>query len=379
MEELYQLWQDQPYGVKSGLLPVLAVAFLLSQRENLAIYREGVFRPQMEEIDVDYLILNPKSVQLRWMALDDASRRLLLAMADTVQTLTPEYDLRHAQPIDVARGLVSIYESLPTWTKRTTRLSGNGLKIRDLFKHANDPNRLIFDDLPTQLGQGKKIKSSANLEQVVARAREGLEELVQAYPSMLELQQTLMLNELEVPNNSPQSLAELRDRVAKVRQKAADLRVEAFIGRLGQLDGNLQGFESIVSLATNKPPAQWVDLDLNKARLEISQFVREFLKLESIERFKSQPSKRVAAMAEVLGLDGQPRSPDDMVDPERKAVEALLKPLKKKLRSGDQSHRDYILKVFAEFVVDHFTRQEPGEKPKKATSKTRARARKSKE
>ena len=80
------------------------------------------------------------------------SRRLLSGMADVVRELDAANTLVHLEPIDVARGLVAIHESLPSWTKRTMRLSANAVRIRTLFKRAIDPNRFIFDDIPETAG-----------------------------------------------------------------------------------------------------------------------------------------------------------------------------------------------------------------------------------
>ena len=68
---------------------------------------------------------------------------------DTDQTL-PELE-----PIDVARGLVSLYDRLPPWVDRTQRLSANARRLRQLFKQASDPNRLIFDEIPAVLSDGE--------------------------------------------------------------------------------------------------------------------------------------------------------------------------------------------------------------------------------
>ena len=44
VSELFEQWQNPPFGVKNGLMPILAVAFVLSQRDKLAVYRDGIFR-----------------------------------------------------------------------------------------------------------------------------------------------------------------------------------------------------------------------------------------------------------------------------------------------------------------------------------------------
>ena len=126
-------------------MPILAVAFILSQRDKLAVYREGVFKARFDDVDVDYLAKDAGSIQLRWMDLTDISRRLLSDMAAIVRDLDDANQLVHLEPIDVARGLVAVYEQLSPWTKRTMRLSTNAVRIRDMFKRARDPNKFLFE------------------------------------------------------------------------------------------------------------------------------------------------------------------------------------------------------------------------------------------
>ena len=134
-------------------MPVLAVAFILSQRDKLAIYREGIFKARFDDVDVDYLAKDASTIQLRWMDLTDVARRLLSETAEIVRDLDKDNQLTHLEPIDVARGLVTIYDQLPQWTKRTMRLSANAVRIRDMFKRARDPNKFLFDDIPETLGE----------------------------------------------------------------------------------------------------------------------------------------------------------------------------------------------------------------------------------
>ena len=123
VHELFERWGNPPFGVKKGLMPILAVAFVQSQRDKLAVYRDGIFRAIFDDVDVEYLAKNPAFIQLRWMDLGDISRRLLSGMAQVVRDLDRRNALVHLEPIDVGRGLVAIYDQLPNWTTRTMRLS----------------------------------------------------------------------------------------------------------------------------------------------------------------------------------------------------------------------------------------------------------------
>lgn len=359
--ELIELWRKPPYGVKDGLMPLLAVAFVLSQRDKLAVYRDGIFRAKFDDVDVDYLAKDPSIIQLRWMDLTDISRRLLSGMAEIVRDLDESNGLTHLEPIDVARGLVAIFDKLPQWTTRTMRLSANAVRIRDLFKRAHDPNRFLFDDIPGTLGEDVALESTADLRRIIGSVREGMEELVHAYPSMLHRLRDLMLAELQVPNTSPQSLVELRGRAENIRQLAGDFRLEAFVGRLSQFDATDAGFEGIASLAANKPPRDWVDPDLDDAAIELADMAQKFIRTETYARVKGRTDKR-QAMAVVVGMGGRPApflEEFDVADSDRAAVNALIERVAATLDESDISRRSIILAALAELSARYMQTSAP--------------------
>ena len=352
---LFDLWRKPPFGVRDGLMPILAVAFILSQRDKLAVYREGVFKARFDDVDVDYLAKDAGSIQLRWMDLTDISRRLLSDMAAIVRDLDDANQLVHLEPIDVARGLVAVYEQLSPWTKRTMRLSTNAVRIRDMFKRARDPNKFLFDDLPETLGEDITLINEDTLYNIVRNVREGLEELVHAYPSMLHRLRDTMLAELQVPNTSPQSLAELRDRAENVRQVAGDFKLEAFISRLSQFNDSDACFEGIASLAASKPPRHWIDPDLDQTTVELADMAQKFLRAETYARVKGRPDKR-HAMAVVVGMDGRPTPVHDeftITDLERVEVDALIRKVDEALNCSGEKRRNVILAALAELSADY--------------------------
>jgi len=351
--ELYDLWREQPFGVKDGLMPVLAVSFILSCRDRMAIYREGVFRARFDDVDVDYLAKDPATIQVRWMDLSDLSRRLLSEMATVVRALDERNPLIHLEPIDVARGLVAVYEKLPAWTKRTMQLSANAVRVRDLFKRARDPNRFLFDDIPDLTGRGGALTNEIELHRAVTGLREGLEELAQAYPSMLHRLRDLMLAELRVPNLSSPSLAELRDRAENIRQLVGDFHIEAFVGRLAHFDNAEETFEGIASLAANKPPRP----DLDAAAIDIADMAQKFLRAETYTRVKGRPEKR-QALAVFIGMNGRPTpilEEFDIADSDREAVNVLIERVAAALDEADTTKRSVILAALAELSARYMT------------------------
>lgn len=350
VSELYKIWRETPFGLKDGLMPVIVVAYMLSMRSHLAFYREGVFLSRFIDLDVEYLTMDSNDIQLRWMDLSDFSRNLLSGMADVVRSVDANNTLRDLQPIDVGRGLISIYDRLHPWTKRTMKLSGNAKRVRNIFKQANDPNKFIFDDIPAVFGGEITFSDNTESKVVTDIVHEGLKELCQAYPRMLRQLSDLIIRELQVPNDSPQALAELRSRAENIKQVAGDFRLEAFIGRIASFGGSDADVESIASLALNKPPRDWIDLDVDRAAVEVTDLAQQFIKIESFARVKGRTNKR-HSMAIVVAVDGRPTPFSEefnITENDYKVVASLVSEVERTLFATEGRERNVILATLAE-------------------------------
>ena len=350
VSEIYSVWRGQPFGIKDGLLPVLAAAFILSMRREVAFYRQNVFQARVTDLDMDYLAKDPRDVQVRWMDLSEGSRRLLSDMAGIVRSLDPENGLPDLDPIDVAKGLVSIYDRLSPWVGRTQRLSANARRVRQLFKQASDPNSLIFDDIPRSLSDGMGQSHEDALRTIPNNVREGLMELQQAYPAMLHRLRETLLSELQVPNASAPMLAELRARAENVRDLSGDHRMEAFVMRLSRFFGVDEDVESLAGMVANKPSRSWVDADIDRATIELAGMALRFMRLESLAHVKGRADKR-HSMAVTVGMGGRPATVHDEFDVtslERPEVDVLVSKMKETLQTAGEERRNVILAALAE-------------------------------
>ncbi len=350
LAEIYAIWRKPPLGIKNGLLPILAAAFILSKRRELAFYRQSIFQSQITDLDMEYLAKDEHSVQLRWMELSDKQRALLTMMVDIVRELDPANTLPDLEPIDAARGLVSIYDHLPPWVSRTQRLSANAKQVRRLFKQARDPNSLIFDDIPQRLSDGPEWDGSYTIAHISDNVRSGLMELRDAYPAMLHRLRETLLAELQVPNASASLLEELRARAENVRQLSGDHRLEAFIVRLTHFHGSDQDMESLASMAINKPPLSWVDADIDRSAVALAEMAQNFIHLESYAHVKGRSDKR-HAMAVTVGMNGQRATVQDIFDVtdlDRVEVEQLIERMEETLQNYGEQRRNVVLAALAE-------------------------------
>lgn len=349
--EIYNLWREPPFGVRDGLMPILAVAYLLSERNNLAFYRDGIFQSRLRDIDIEILSKDATAIQLRHINISEGSKTLLSGMAEIVRELDPENSLKNLEPIDVARGLVALFDKIHPWAQRTMYLSKDAIRIRNLFKKANDPNQFLFDDIPGLLGEGGNSLNNIEItNHVINLVYNGLRELKEAYPGELRRLRELMLAELQVPNISPQALAELRERAENIKQLSGDFRLEAFVVRLTDFSGIDQDIEGIASLATNKPPKAWVDNDLARAKVEVTILAQKFIRTEAYARVKGRKDKR-QSLSVVIGLKGRPtpvHQDFEVMESDRQDIDLLIAKIDNSIKESFSGDKQVILAALAE-------------------------------
>ena len=179
---------------------------------------------------------------------------------------------------------------------------------------------------------------------------------------MLKRLQDMMLDELQVPNIPPRALSELRGRAKNIRQLAGDFHLDAFIGRLAQVDDTTEAFESIASLVSSKPPRSWADPDVDRAAINIAEMAQKFLRAETFARVKGRLEKR-QSMAVIVGVNGRPApvyEEFDVTEADRAAIDKLVSQMEKVFNGTSNQHKNVTLAALAEFTAKYLQ----GDKPK---------------
>jgi len=311
--QLYHLWRQPPFGVRDGLLPVLALAYLLGRANRTSLYLDEVFRPQFDTFFIDRLLQDPSLVRARDVDLTFQDITLITHLADALgigPAVAPN-------ALEVAKAIVGRVRGLPNWTQRTTMISNAALELRNLGLRSHDPNKLLFEDLPAKLnGQG------GDLGTMVALA---LDELNAAYSKMLgDLAATLFVElRYEVPEDGDWTL--LHSRCETVRGLSGNFRLDALATRLGSFAGETSEIEGIASLAANKPSRDWVDRDIDAAKIELAALAQQFLRAEGLAHLKGR-GDRQTSMAIYISDPSYPApvSPHvELNDREREKAQAL--------------------------------------------------------
>lgn len=351
LTELYRVWSDKPYGVKEGLLPFFAVAYLMTRSHDYAIYREGMYRPSLDDLFIDYLTRSPQVISLRSMNFSAIGQKVLAGVAETLNRLQP--DMQHlsevSAPLDIARRLVSTVLDLAPWVLKTRQLSPNAIKLREMIKNANDPNKVLLDDLPNLFKEHEAALNKGDVQPIIQELEVCLNELVEAYPKLVSTFRKQLMDELQIDAKGVFGLKEINMRAKQIMQVSGDFKLDAFAARLSTYKGDEADIEGLLSLAADKPVRDWIDLDVNRARLRVAELAHQFNHNEAYGRVHNREDYR-QAVAFMVGIDGKPRTfvkEFTVKQPQQKQV----KDLEAQIKSAVMKHRtlsaDLILAALA--------------------------------
>lgn len=302
LSDIYEQWSKPPFGIKAGLYNFFALAYMMSRRNKIAVYRDGNYIPEINDLLVDYLLKSPKTIALKLVDSDDVTGHILPAIAQLLNTLQSNNQIPlMASPLIIARKLVQIVDKLPPWVLKTKTLSKRTIKFREVVKSANDPHKLLLEDIEKIFYDEVENKGDDKSNIIIKNLKESMEELIGIYPATMTNIAILLTTELDVPLATPTHLEKLRERAKNIKGVSGNFKIEAFASRISTFNSTLDDIAGIVSLANNKPPQDWIDLDIETAKREILNLCTEFKKAELFTKVKNRPASR-QAVAFIAGI-----------------------------------------------------------------------------
>ncbi len=141
LKEIYAEWEKPPFGIKKGLQTYLITSYLLAKKGHVAVYLNGTYIPEVDDLFIDYLIKNTADISLRYVSNDKSKQQILEKISNhlgSLETLNIQLP-KQASPLEVARALVGITEAVNPWVLRTRSLTSKATKLREILKSAHDP------------------------------------------------------------------------------------------------------------------------------------------------------------------------------------------------------------------------------------------------
>lgn len=299
LAELYDMWMKPPYGLTAGLCRIYGLALLKSLEGQVAFYdwdstNQFIFIPELDEELVNKIYKYPKEAGVRYFEISEIQTHLL----DNLAKATIGNTTNDTAILNIAKHIVGIVHKLPTWVKKTSGESFVNSKENGLTKEArdfrnkviaaNDPFKLILDDLPAVFGFSKNEKEAE--EKLAQCLKTAIEDLSAQHEMLLSGFKQIIINMLNAEfNENLKTRAEFVEKIAK-RPNVKELakRISQFI------DGKIK-FEFIINLAAGVPEAKWTDKHLRSGLDELQNLCVQFRRIESFGSLQEKGTSKPLA------------------------------------------------------------------------------------
>jgi hypothetical protein len=286
--ELFSWLQAAPFGLRAGPIPVVLLATLLAKRDEVALYEQGTFLPELRIEAIERMLRKPEDFAVRLLQPSESSRAVLRALsrviaADESESAGPLQD----HLLGVVKPLVVFAARLPQYAKVTRRFDDPVVvRVRQALLQASDPYALVFDQLPEAFGLS--LSSPESGEEFSRRLQQVIRSLDSAYPALLDEIERAICESFGLSSRGNEAAEQLRQRAAKLAGYAADRRLVTFLREaVRQTSDWREGLGRVVT--DGLPPNQWRDPDVVTFHTRLEVLASDFIRLEELaaEQFRS--------------------------------------------------------------------------------------------
>ena len=278
--DIESMWSGAPYGLSSGVFPILVFAYLQTLGQDIAFYEKtmsGDFE-FISEPDVDYvhkLQKSPKELAVKFIKLEDKDKEWLQLLASYAATLTTRSVTTNL--LSVATPFVTTMHGLSYWVKNANNLVHDDsalnkkvLRLRDTFLQANDPHELLINKIVQVIDPENKMTFDNRVDEI--------ENCV----TILKAAHEKMLSHInsKIKKIFPETGDHLISMCQIVEERSGDLRLKSFARELSKSqEFGLKWLESLIAVVVGRGIQNWNETNLLTAEQKISDYAQDFLRI----------------------------------------------------------------------------------------------------
>ncbi len=248
---------DVPYGLPEGLHPILFTAFYLLYQDELFLYREDTFVPEVQAAHLELLQRRPDLFSVSGAKLEGTRKAVVDRLAKGLK--------QPPKTASVVRALYRVLNSLPPVTQKTTQIKYSAVAaMRDCLLQAASPEQLLFVDLPRCFGlepftQGQKREK--DMDSFFEQLNNSLTMLREHAGKTLQKNRNLLLRHCGVAETMD-GWHELERRATWLAPRIKHEVLTPFLNCVNNGIADDHNARPTLSLIANRPFEQWTDMDL---------------------------------------------------------------------------------------------------------------------
>lgn len=288
LDQLYALLAAPPYGVKSGVIPVLLAAMLLYHVDDVGLYHDGTFVPVLAAPHFELLVKQPGRFAVKSFEMAGLRSQVFQELEAIWRSRVPT-GVRNASLLAIAKPLFQFVKKLPAYTLKTQQLSSEAQAVLKTLQTAQEPDELLFTSLPQACGLAPIRHTDPNDESAARTFRKrlvkALHELEITYENLLSVGRQLLHAAFGVRSSAEHLRSDLRVRASYLVDRCLEPMLKRFT--LAATDITLadtEWLESLMMILADKPAHAWSDDDRAAFELKLNDVAQQFKRLEALQK-----------------------------------------------------------------------------------------------
>lgn len=275
-----------PYGVREPVAPVLVLLYLLLHPEDVALYQDGTFEPQISSPLLERLVKAPDRFAVRRVLDAGARSSVLTALRTALGDPSRPDGVRNASVLQALKPVIGTIRGLSDHALHTRRLSKAAIGVRAAVMSARELDELVFVGLPQELGlDAFALDDKPDAERARRYAQglaKALRELSDADEQLLRDVESQLRDAFGVAP-SAEVRVHLRERSRRMEGRVIDSRLSAFALYASDSRLDERGWLEALALSlTDKPPSTWRDSDLEVFSARLAELAGLFFRVEAL-------------------------------------------------------------------------------------------------
>ncbi|GGJ36300.1 hypothetical protein [Deinococcus roseus] len=301
---LFDLLRGAPYGIAEGPIPVLVAALLISMRERIAIFDEGLFVPELRIEVLERIVRRPDLFEVQWIEFTSSTLQALQDMSEAIRMYAGKPE-RIGTPLlmDVVKPLILVAAKLPPYSRFTRKLDPpSAVLLRDMLLRIKDPVQLVTQDILALYHT--TIEGETHPKSLTSWLLDCLNAMGSAFGNLLYQIEMQIREAFQLSGSFAEVSQNLRSRAEQLRGYTVDQTLTAFVQQLGSASADQWREQLGRVVHSGKPVTDWRDGDLLAFQVKLRQMASDFHRLEELVRERGTVPKDAGVQVIRIGVLG---------------------------------------------------------------------------
>ena len=303
VDDLYRSLAAPPFGLRAGIAPIILIAMLLAESDQIALYEHGTFRPVLGDDVLERLLKNPVNFELKHFGTRRGPRaEFIRLLRDALGLAAPQRSRqRSGGVLPVVAHLVQQVNLLPDYSRRTRTVGAQAVALRGAIRDAVEPDILLFESIPEAFGAQpigvSDRRDAGELEMLATDVASASSALTSAFHKLIDFMRAEVSKSCGV---KPRNLkTELSLQAASIQAGVTDDRMRRLLVALCADIPDEEGWLTYIGMnVVGSPPEGWGDEEQSAFGARINelgaQLQRTYLLNQSVGDLAADAMRLVA-------------------------------------------------------------------------------------